>query len=107
MRRAKPRPDIPPLAKRMIILREALGYDTQLGFATYLGYSMQRYNNWERGTNVPHNVALEIVRRVPGLTTDWLYRGSLDGVSYSLVQKIQAAERRLYLMSPGGVFAAE
>lgn len=75
-------------AKRLELLREVLGYKTQAAFADFLGVSPQRWNNYVIGLPLPRDMALHLVRKVPGLTTDWLFMGRPEGLSYQLARKL-------------------
>jgi hypothetical protein len=72
-------------------LRLALGFETQSAMAAHLGMEAPRWNNLERGYPLGMSAALLIVRKVPGLTIDWLVIGREAGLSVDLHQRLSAA----------------
>jgi len=66
--------------ERLKRLREALGYETQTAFAERLGISLGRWNNFENGKPLSHEIVTKLLRLVPGLTSDWLYYGRTGGL---------------------------
>jgi hypothetical protein len=81
-----------PIAQRAIRLRKAFGYDTATGFAKFLGVSVQRWSNVENGLPLGSQLALIVVRKVPGLTMDWLYLGKPDGLPMALARRLGELE---------------
>ena len=61
-------------------------------FAKWLGVEYGRWNNYERGFPLPAPIALELCRKFPGLTLDWLYRNRLEGASHDFVRGLEEAE---------------
>jgi transcriptional regulator with XRE-family HTH domain len=86
---------IPGQADRLKRLREAFGYPTAIGFAAYLGISNSVYGSYENGVPISWPNALKMIRKIPGLTLDWLYLGKPDGLPLELA-------RRLGLFEPPG-----
>ena len=82
------------VAERLKLLREAENEGNQAAFATKLGISAPRWNNFEKGMPLSKDVAFRLVRNVPGLTLDWLYLAVEDGLTLALRQRLQAARRR-------------
>lgn len=81
----------------MAVLREALGYSSQTAWAQFLGMSLERWNNYERGSNVPSAVALQLVQKVGnGLSLDWIYNGKREALTVDLDRRLREAEARLY-----------
>lgn len=78
------------VAKRLRILR-AMRQLSGPKFAEELGIEYARWNNFERGYPLPAPIALELCRKFPGLTLDWLYRGRLEGMSFDLVRLLEEA----------------
>lgn len=81
-----------PTARRMRLLRESLGYDTALAFSAFLGVSAQRWGNVETGMPLSNALALLLVKKVPGLTLDWLYLGKPDGLPFEMARKLGELE---------------
>lgn len=77
-----------PTARRMRRLRESLGYETALAFSAFLGVSPQRWGNVETGMPLSNQLALLLVRKVPGLTLDWLYLGKADGLPLEMARRL-------------------
>jgi transcriptional regulator with XRE-family HTH domain len=72
-------------------LRKALGYNTAKEFADMLDVSPSRYGNVEAGLSLAIELALTIVRMVPGCSLDWLYYGKEDGLSVGLWNRLADA----------------
>lgn len=78
-----------PHAQRLRLLRRVMGYEhSARAWAESVGLSEQRYNNFENGTPLSKDAAFKLVAKVPGLTTDWLWFGRLDGLPYQLALKL-------------------
>lgn len=75
-------------ASRMVRLREFMGYEQSAAFAAFLGMSPQRWNNLENGFPVSKAVAFLLVRKVPGLTTDWVWFGKVEGLPVQLAREL-------------------
>lgn len=65
-----------------------LGYNTSTGFANFLDVGMARYNAFENGSPLSRDVAFRLVRRIPGLTLDWLYFDKPDGLPIELARRL-------------------
>jgi hypothetical protein len=78
-------------SQRLILLREALGFKKATAFAAHVNLDYKRYHNFERDNPIPRDAALTLVRAIPGLTTDWLYLGREEGLSFSLLSKLREA----------------
>jgi hypothetical protein len=76
------------VARRLRLLREAMGYDSQGAFAALLGLSPPRWNNVENGLPMSRDIAFRLVKTVPGLTLDWLYFGKPDGLPLDLARRL-------------------
>lgn len=77
-------------ATRVRLLRESMGYQTSNAFAAYLGVSAQRWNNVEIGMPLSRDMAFLLVRKVPGLSLDWLYFGNAAGLPLELAKRLGA-----------------
>jgi DNA-binding XRE family transcriptional regulator len=94
-----------PVAQRLRQLRAAMEYDTQEGFARFLGIDGKRYHNYENGYNLPNKVALLMCQRIHGLSTSWLYQGAEGDLTVSLRDKLKnatPATRRRRHVARGG-----
>jgi hypothetical protein len=72
------------VSRRLKLLREAMHFSTAASFAAYLGISDRRWNNFEVGKPLSREVAMLIVRKIPGISLDWLYRGRQEGLSFEM-----------------------
>ncbi len=81
------------VARRLTAIREVEGL-TPLQAAKRLGVSKPRWQNWERGDNLPlEDVAVRICEEFH-VTLDWLFRGIPDGLTVSRsIQLLAAVER--------------
>ena len=78
------------IGNRLRQLRQARGHLHANSFARYLNIPASRWNNLERGFPLSKEVALLLVRKVPGLSLDWLYLGKTDGLSVRLGRALGA-----------------
>jgi transcriptional regulator with XRE-family HTH domain len=83
-----------PVARRIRLLRKALGYDTAAGFAAAIGWESNRLTNFENGLPLSKDAAITLCQRVDGLSLDWLYFGKTDALSVSLAKRLSAAEKQ-------------
>lgn len=82
------------IAQRLRILRYSVaGNDqgAQSRFAIQMKIEPKRWNNYERGYPLPRDMAVHLVRRVPGLTTDWLWLGIEAGLPGRLQRELAEA----------------
>lgn len=90
---AKGTPDL-DTAHRLRTLRVYAGCgDSQTRFAATYGFTVKQWNNFERGHPLSKEAAIQLVRRFPGLTLDWLHLGRMDGLPGRLRQELEAAEK--------------
>ena len=76
-------------AERLKRLREMLGFTESSTFAVqFMGISPQRWNMYENGTPLSRQITIQLVRAVPGLTSDWLYFGVPDGLPVRLARDL-------------------
>lgn len=69
-----------PLALRLRALRVALGYHNASAFARTIGVKVTAWSNVENGHPISIALALQLIRRFPTVTLDYVYRGhSLPG----------------------------
>jgi hypothetical protein len=78
------------MARRMRRLRLVMGYNVAAKFATeFLEMSPQRWNNFERGVQpISNTVADMLIRKIPGLTSDWLRYGNPNGLSVQMHRQL-------------------
>jgi plasmid maintenance system antidote protein VapI len=77
--------------KRLIALRELHSGDNQTAFATLIGIDVKRWNNFERGSPLSKEIAFILVKKFPGLTTDWLWLGKEEGLPSRLQRELAEA----------------
>jgi hypothetical protein len=83
-------------AWRLRILRTYVGHgDSQTRFAEDYGFTVARWNNLERGHPLPRDVAIQLVRRIPGLSLDWLFFGKPDYLSVIMRSELEEVEHRV------------
>jgi hypothetical protein len=83
------------ISKRLRVLREAEGEDSSSGWAERMGLTVAQYSNYENGYPLPRDPAIVMAREIPGLTTDWLFMGREEGLSFDLRRRLRAAARIL------------
>lgn len=76
------------VADRCERLRRAVGFQKSAAFSTFLGVSPQRWNNVETGLPLGRDLAMTVVKALPGLTLDWLYRGRPEGLSLDMARRL-------------------
>jgi transcriptional regulator with XRE-family HTH domain len=79
-----------PTALRLKRLRLAKGFKSGAEFARFLGVSKGRWNNFERGFPMPKEI-IELLckKKIPGLTSDWLYWGDAGGLTVELQRQLE------------------
>jgi hypothetical protein len=83
-------------ARRLIALRFYAGCgDSQTRFAQKYGFTVKQWNNFERGSPLSKEAAIQLVRKFPGLTLDWLHLGKPDGLPGTLRAELEAAGNAL------------
>jgi DNA-binding XRE family transcriptional regulator len=85
------------IPQRLRAIRKATKFETAKDFAEdLLQVSSKRYGNIEAGKYaLSKEIALRIVEKVPGMTLDWLFRDSRDGLSPSLHQRLEVAAEQV------------
>lgn len=84
----KQKEEVPGQRERLIRLRTSHGYETSTAFAAFLGISSQRMNNFENGMPLSREIAFLLVKKIPGLSLDWLYFGKADGLPIELARRL-------------------
>ena len=83
--------DVDEAARRLETLRLAVAGGSQTAFAARIGMEVKRWNNFERGLPLSKEAAIQLVRRIPGVTLDWLFLGIEDGLPVKLQREIAEA----------------
>jgi transcriptional regulator with XRE-family HTH domain len=74
-------------ADRMRRLRTLYG-PTQVAFCRRYGFSYSQWANFESGKPVGHKAAMQLIASIPDLSLDWIYLGSIAGLSIGMAQKL-------------------
>jgi hypothetical protein len=77
-----------------MLIRLAYGYDSQIGFANWLGVNVNRFGNVERGYPLSSDL-LMILNNRTGVSSDYLLFGREDLNPQALNVKLHAAEQRI------------
>jgi hypothetical protein len=77
------------VAARLRHLWRALEYPTSAAFAAAIGASPTRWNNIEISGSLSREIAFRIVQKFPGLTTDYLWLGRMDGMPLQRVRQLE------------------
>jgi transcriptional regulator with XRE-family HTH domain len=81
------------IGKRIVLLREALGYG-QGAFAQLTGLTQSGLSNYEAGTRRPEiDKAIQIVQKT-GVTLDWIYLGDRAGLPQRLLAQLAELDSR-------------
>ena len=91
MSKAPAKREIPEVSARLQAVRHLVAGDNQTLFSGQIGIDVKRWNNFERGSPLSKEVAILLVRKVPGLTLDWLYLGIESGLPLALQRELAAA----------------
>ena len=83
---------MPAVKDRMALLPSIMELPNQAAVADAMGIGYSGWMNIVGGENLSSRVATLLVRNVPGLTRDWLYDGTEDGLSVQMLRRIRAAE---------------
>lgn len=88
---------LPAICRRMRQIRAYFGRDTaghsksQEEFASQFGVSDSAWSNYETDRRPGLDNALNIVRRLPMLSLDWIYRGDPRGIQVDVLRALDAA----------------
>src|SRR6266403_5074210 len=81
-----------PIPQRLRAIRIAQNFKTAKEFAAFLELSAESYGNVEAGlSKLSKKIAFRIVDKVPGMTLDWLFLKSRDGLNPALHQRLEVA----------------
>ena len=83
------------VAQRLSTLRRVISGESQTAFAARIGVEVKRWNNFERGLPLSKEIAITLVRKIPGLTLDWLYLGVESGLPIALQRELAEAAKGL------------
>lgn len=91
-----PRFIVSEVAERLRLIRESMpGAPSQEAFANMHGFTGRQVGNWETGYQViPHQKAITLVVRNPGLTLDWIYFGSRAGLTVEMATRLGVVKER-------------
>ena len=67
---------------------------SQRAFAAWLGVTAPRWNHVVTGMPLSRDLAMTLVRKIPTITLDYLYRGRYAGMHPELIQRLSEAEAR-------------
>jgi transcriptional regulator with XRE-family HTH domain len=84
-----------PTAKRLRALRKAEGGDNSTAWAKRMGMSLPQLSNFEGGVPLARNPAINMAKRIPGLTTDWLFLGREEGLPVDLRRRLRDAAKKV------------
>lgn len=79
-------------ARRLRLIRLAEGVTNSTVWAKRMGWTPPQLSNYENGVRISLNAAIRMADRVPGLTTDYILRGKMEGMSVDLRERIERAE---------------
>ncbi len=75
-----------PEAKRARLLVEVMEAESSADFARWLGIDPRRWHNFEAGYPISRDVATRLMRKIPGLSFDWIFEGSPRGLSIEMAR---------------------
>jgi len=77
--------------RRLRALKIVAGMKTDTDFAALLGISPARLSNVMIGAPISKDIAFRLVRKIPGLTLDWIYFGATAGLTVQLARQLAGA----------------
>jgi len=85
------------IGNRLYKIRYVAGFDNlQSKWAERLGFPPSDYSAWETGRlQIPVGHALRIIEEIPGISLDYIYRGTLEFVTIELGRRLRAAPDRV------------
>lgn len=57
-----------------------------------MGWTLPQLSNYENGVVISRDAAIRMANRIPGLTTDYILRAVMDGMSVDLRRRLEEAE---------------
>lgn len=79
------------VAGRLRLLRRAISGENQALFAAKVGIEYKRWNNFENDYPLPRDMAIALVRKIPGLSLDWIYLGRTETLAFPLQRELETA----------------
>lgn len=81
------------IAERMRTLRRAYtqaqnGHGAMTEFAEAMGFTLPRWHAAENGETVSFATADTLVKRIPGLSLDWIFYGKIGGLNVDVAQRL-------------------
>ncbi len=77
------------IGRRLQILRIAKGHPTIRGFAEVLDVQEDRYDSWEKGKALIQPPDVAKLRKLFGVSADWVYYGDPSQMPHGLVTELQ------------------
>jgi hypothetical protein len=77
------------VAARARHLWRALDFASSAAFAAAIGVTPTRWNNVENSGSLSKEIAFKIVQKFPGITTDYLWFGRMDGMPLQRVRQFE------------------
>jgi hypothetical protein len=84
-----------PMAQRLRLIRLAEGETNSTRWAKRMGWTVPQLSNYENGVLISRDAAIRMADQVPGLTTDYIPRGKMDGMTVDLRRRLEEAEASL------------
>jgi hypothetical protein len=84
-----------PMAQRLRLIRLAEGETNSSKWAKRMGWTLPQLSNYENGVLISRDAAIRMADQVPGLTTDYILRGKMDGMTVDLQRRLEEAEASL------------
>jgi hypothetical protein len=105
-RKKEPTPvkkELPEITERLLLLQRAFSdrFPTTAAWVRHIDVEYNRWSNVCGAHPLSKELALHLVRRIPGLSLDWLWFGRKEGLSFELAQRLdKASERRKATTEP-------
>jgi transcriptional regulator with XRE-family HTH domain len=77
----------PDIARRLRRLRDVYG-PSQTAFCRRYGFTNSQWSNYEAGSPPSLAAGLQLVKRLDGLTLDWLYLGRTGGLTVEMTDRL-------------------
>jgi hypothetical protein len=82
-----------PVARRVRLLRQSFTGDNASKFAKdFAQCSPARWSNFECGYPLSKNIAFTLVKKIPGLSLDWLWHGERRGLTFDVLTRLDEME---------------
>ncbi len=83
------------VAIRCRVLTRLYAGGNSTAFADLVGISANRWNNIENSGALSKDATRQIVRKLPEVSIDWLWRGKDDGLPRTRIDELAAAFRQV------------